>query len=87
MLAVGSGGGGTSGTWALQDNTPSSSIVLANGLLSGVFVGAWHTVALAFDDDTVAAAVDGVQVASSVGSRNFAGVAGFGTGERGREES
>ena len=69
-----------SGAWALVDTTLGGGArTLASGTLPGV-LGAWHDVALTFEDDAVGAWVDGVAlVARQTGLRSSAGVYGLAT--------
>lgn len=78
-LAVAAAAGGD-GAWQLTDTTPGGvTSVLANGVTPG-FVGGWHNLTLAFDDDAVDAAIDGARVGgAAAGLHNAAGVAGLGT--------
>jgi hypothetical protein len=65
-----------SGAWSLTASTTS----LASGTLGGGFgTNTWHTLKLSMNGTTIAASVDGTQVASVTNSTYSAGQAGLGT--------
>lgn len=70
-------------SWSVLDTTiTGGSRTIASGPLPGTSppaVGAWHTLALAFVDDTVAVLVDGILVQSAAGLRSASGAYGLGS--------
>ena len=69
------------GMWAVVDAAlAGADRTLASGALGGGVVGAWHSLALAFADDSLAASIDGAAVAAvPSGLRAAAGTYGLGT--------
>jgi len=69
------------GTWAVVDAAlAGADRTLAAGALAGAALGTWHSLALAFADDSLAAYIDGALVSAvPSGLRAAAGAYGLGT--------